>query len=378
MIGGWRSSLRRYGIYFLAWTAASIFYFSQDQARRSLRNDPTPWQDTFFSWSIGVYTCAAFTPLILFLGRRWSLGESSWWKVVPLHFAAGSALSMTVIAVETPLCLYAGTLAPPLKGASFSAVFPVLLVFGFHGYLLMYWIVIGVQAAARYYRQSQERKQVALRLDLRTSELAAQLSEARLNALRAQLQPHFLFNTLGAIVVLVRQQNTRQAEEMLVRLSDLLRAVLANGEGHEVPLRQEIEYLKLYLAIEEVRFQDRLSVAIHSDEQALEAAVPYLGLQPIVENAIRHGLGKSLESVRVELNASVQDENLTLVVRDSGPGIPEGDLPSTGIGLANTRARLAHLYGGAAGLKIERAAPTGVVVTITLPYRPVAENQPCA
>jgi LytS/YehU family sensor histidine kinase len=238
----------------------------------------------------------------------------------------------------------------------------------------MYWIVLGVQAAARYYHRSQEREQAALRLDLRASELSAQLSEARLKALEAQLHPHFLFNTLTAIAVLVRQRRTHQAEEMLVRLSDLLRAVLARGEGHEAPLRQELEFLDLYLGIEQVRFQDRLSVEIHAAEGALDAAVPQFALQPVVENAIRHGLEKTFDAVRIELRAAVDNGNLTLTVRDNGPGLAGGGARYHGIGLANTRARLAHLHGTAATLTIENARPAGAMVTITLPYRLAGEG----
>jgi sensor histidine kinase YesM len=370
--------IRRYGAYFLAWTVASLFYFSQDVARRYLRNDPTPWQDVLISWLIGVYTFAAFTPAILWLGRRWPIADRAWWRSAPIHLMASAVLSVLVTAIETPLCLYAGTLSPPLRDAPFRTVFPILLVFAFHGNLLMYWIVLGVQAAARYYHQSQEREQAALRLDLEASELSAQLSEARLKALEAQLQPHFLFNTLGAIAVLVRQQRTRQAEEMLVRLSDLLRGVLAGGAGHEVPLRQELEFLTLYLGIEQVRFQDRLSVEIHSGDGTLEAAVPQFALQPVMENAIRHGLGRSLEPVRIELRATLDNGNLKLTVQDDGPGMAGGEPHSKGIGLANTRARLAHLYGGAASLTIENAEPAGAIVTMTLPYRPVVEAEACA
>src|SRR5262249_20097228 len=157
------------------------------------------------------------------------------------------------------------------------------------------------------------------------SELQAQLMRAQLSALKMQLQPHFLFNTLNAIMVLVRQQKGRQAEETLARLSDLLRWVLDDVDTQEVPLRRELEYLQLYLAIEEVRFQDRLRVEIDADPLVLDAAVPHMGLQPIVENAVRHGIGRSLKAGRIHICASRVNGTLEVKVKDDGPGLPPGD-----------------------------------------------------
>src|SRR5262249_33569912 len=146
--------------------------------------------------------------------------------------------------------------------------------------------ILALQTGWRYYRGYRER-------ELRASELEAKLARAQLSALKMQLQPHFLFNTLNAIMVLVRQQKGRQAEEMLARLRDLLRVVLEDVHAQEVPLHRELEYVRLYLSIEEVRFQDRMAVDISADPDVVEAAVPHMGLQPLVENAVRHGIGRS-------------------------------------------------------------------------------------
>src|SRR5207244_76275 len=137
---------------------------------------------------------------------------------------------------------------------------------------------------------------------LKTSELAAQLAGAQLSALKMQLQPHFLFNTLGAIMVLVRQQRGLRAEEMITRLSDLLRRVLEDVDVQEVPLRRELEFLRLYLSIEQVRFEDRLSVSIAADPDLAEALVPHMALQPLVENAVRHALAESAAGVHIEVD----------------------------------------------------------------------------
>ena len=198
--------------------------------------------------------------------------------------------------------------------------------------------MLGIQSGFRYYRGFQER-------ELHASELKAQLVRAQLSALKMQLQPHFLFNTLNAIMVLVRQQRGRQAEEMLARLSDLLRCVLEDVEAQQISLRRELEYLRLYLSIEQVRFQDRLGIEISADDTALDAAVPHMGLQPIVENAVRHGIGRVAAPGTIRISASRTNENLVIRVADDGPGLGTAGLAEVrGIGLANTRARLQQLY----------------------------------
>ena len=191
-----------------------------------------------------------------------------------------------------------------------------------------------------------------------------------------QIQPHFLFNTLNAIMVLVRQQKGQQAEQMLSRLSDLLRCVLEDVEAQEVPLRRELEYLQLYLSIEQVRFQDRLRAEISADPAILGAAVPQMGLQPVVENAIRHGLGRSSAAGRIQISAARVNETLVLKVQDDGPGLAPGNSSAgPGIGLANTRARLHQLYGDAARLTVENGAREGALVTIVLPYHAAPESR---
>jgi two-component system LytT family sensor kinase len=203
------------------------------------------------------------------------------------------------------------------------------------------------------------------------SELAQQLATAQLSALKMQLQPHFLFNTLGAIIVLIQQQKTAQAEAMVARLSDLLRLTLEDVEAQEVPLWRELEFLRLYLSIEQVRFEDRLRVRIAPAPALSDILVPHMVLQPIVENAVRHGLGQSEEAVTIEVGATTANGSLALVVTDDGPGLLSPRSGHSGIGLANTRTRLARLYGDSARLVVEPSAGRGVRVTITLPIRTV-------
>jgi two-component system LytT family sensor kinase len=362
-----RRNLRTYATYFLAWTALGLFMLSQDLARKLISHEPTPWWHYLVSWLTGMYIWALLTPVILWLGRRFPIERRNWARRVALHLLLSIGLSIFQLAWESAVLSFVGVFPSIMKG--FVGTFVFLMIIGFNGSILTYWTVLGIQYGFHYYRKYQEREREALQLELHSSELKTQLMRAQLSALKMQLQPHFLFNTLNAIMVLVRQQRGRQAEETLARLSDLLRCVLEDVEAQEVPLRRELEYLQLYLSIEQVRFQDRLRVEISAEAAILGAAVPHMGLQPIVENAIRHGIGRSSAAGKIRISASRVNQTLELKVQDDGPGLsPENSSQGRGIGLANTRARLHQLYGDAAQLSVENGERGGAVATMVLPY----------
>jgi sensor histidine kinase YesM len=359
--------MRKYAACFLAWTVLAFFMFSQDLAQRFFSHDQTPWWRILAAWLTGIYICALLSIGVLWLGRRFPIERRNWLRRTALHLVFSLCFSFIDLALASAELPYMRVLPPAIR--TFGSTFAVLLVVQFHQTILMYWTVLGIQYGLNYYRRYQEREQQALRLELHTSALKTELIRAHLSALKMQLHPHFLFNTLNAIMVLVRQQKGRQAEEMLARLSDLLRCVLEDVEAQEVPLRRELEYLQLYLSIEEVRFQDRLRVEISADPSVLDAAVPHMGLQPIVENAIRHGIGRSSAAGRIQISASRANEKLEVKIQDDGPGFPPaGSSPSRGIGLANTRERLHQLYGDRGQLVIENGDPGGAIVTMLLPY----------
>jgi two-component system, LytTR family, sensor kinase len=367
-----KRDLRNYPLYFLIWTIIGIFFFSQALSQKFFSHDPTPWWHYLISWLVGVYLWALLMPGILWLGRRFPIERRNWVRRVALHLLLGAVVSLVQLILESSILSHLGVF-PGLMN-TFVTTFAFLLVIGFHTGIMTYWEVLGVQYGVGYYQNYQERKQEALRLELRASELQSQLVQAQLGVLKMQLHPHFLFNTLNAIMVLVRQQKSKEAEQMLAHLSDLLRCVLEDVEAQEVPLRRELEYLQLYLSIEQVRFQDRLRVEISADPTILDAALPQMVLQPAVENAIRHGVGKSAAAGRIKISAMRSNETLELRVQDDGPGFSsEGPVGkhSTGIGLTNTRARLQQLYGKEAGLTTGNCKPRGAVVTITIPYHAV-------
>jgi len=361
-----KSAARRYGLILLAWTAAGLFYATQDFVPRLYRNEQVPWLNVFVGWMAAMYICAAFTPAVLWGGRRWPIEQGSRWRRALLHFGFSAVFSVVTAGIEAPMLTALGVL-PAGRSASILTVFLFLLVTSFHGGVIRYWAVIVLQAVYRSHLHAQERERESFRLRIASSELEAQLSSAQLSALKMQLQPHFLFNTLGAIMSLVRQRESQQAEAMIARLSDLLRLTLDEVETQEVPLWRELEFLRLYLSIEGIRFRDRLRVQIAADPDLLDAAVPHMALQPIVENAVRHGLGPSERAVRIEVTAARVASHLVLTVIDDGPGSPAG-FEGRGIGLANTRSRLARLYGAGASLVAENGSPRGARVTMTLPF----------
>lgn len=365
-----RTKVQKYAVVFLAWTIFGLFFFSQGLAQKYFSRDPTPWWHYLVSWLTGVYICAFLTPVVLWLGGRFPFERRKWIRRAALHFLFSLVFSVVEIAAHGIVLHSLGLFPAVMK--SLAMTYAILVVIGFHSSVTTYWLILGVQYAFHYYQGYRERERQALRLELNASKLRTQLAHAQLSALKMQLHPHFLFNTMNAIMVLVRQQRGPQAEEMLGRLSDLLRLVLEDVDTQEVPLRRELEYLNLYLAIEQVRFADRLRVTISADPAILNAAVPHLGLQPIVENAIRHGIGRSSAAGNVDIAVVRKGDMLEVTIADDGPGFASPEAPETrGIGLANTRARLVQLYGEEAKLYTgNNPGRRGAFVILSIPYHP--------
>jgi GAF domain-containing protein len=232
--------------------------------------------------------------------------------------------------------------------------------------------ILGARAAlaldnARLYSELRE----AHEHELRTSQLEVRLTEARLEALRAQLNPHFLFNALNTIAMLVRREANADALRGIVGLSQLLRQVLDRREAAEVGLGEELALVEHYLAIEQLRYRERLQVEIEVKPETLEARVPSLLLQPLVENAVRHGVGARNQAGHVRIAGRRLGDRLRLEVRDDGPGFPPGWTPRSGrgLGLANTRERLLGLYAGNQRLELGNAPGGGALVAVTIPFR---------
>jgi signal transduction histidine kinase len=363
-----RQQIRLIAIVWLGWTIAGLFYIIQDTVPRLYRGGAVPWKYVFVGWMTGMYVCAALTPALLWLGNRWPIERRATYAALHLCFSVVFSILATVL--EVPILLLLGVFPAPPPPPSLAAGVGIMLSFGIQGGVIRYWAVIALHTVYRSQNNAKTREREASDLKVQASELARQLATAQLSSLKMQLQPHFLFNTLGAIMVLIQQQKTAQAKDMVEKLGDLLRLTLEDVEAHEVPLGRELEFLRLYLSIEQVRFEDRLRVRIASTGLS-EVLVPHMLLQPIVENAVRHGLGQSEEAVTIEVVATSSNGSLNLIVSDDGPGLVAPKPGRSGIGLTNTRSRLLRLYGESAHLVIEQASGRGVRVTITLPIRTV-------
>jgi two-component system LytT family sensor kinase len=368
MLPGMRQRIRLIAGIWLGWTIAGLFYIIQETVPRLYRGGAVPWKYVFVDWMTGMYVCAALTPALLWLGNRWPVERRVTYAT--LHLCFSVVFSILVALIEVPILLLLGVFPAPPPSPSMAAGVRIMLSFGIQGGVIRYWAVIALHAVYRSQQGAKNREREAFELKVQASELAQQLATAQLGSLKMQLQPHFLFNTLGAIMVLIQQQKTAQAEGMVEKLGDLLRLTLDDVEAQEVPLWRELEFLRLYLAIEQIRFEDRLRVRIAPTTMS-EVLVPHMVLQPIVENAVRHALGQSEEAVTIEVVATSSNGSLNLTVSDDGPGLLSPRPGRSGIGLSNTRNRLARLYGDSAHLVIEPAAGRGVRVTVTLPIRMV-------
>jgi two-component system LytT family sensor kinase len=304
---------------------------------------------------------AFYTPAIRLMLRRWApmdnaLLRVSWWLTHLVAFSIGWVGNECVQAVLAPWA--------PWPDARTTEFLPMLwlmmkrsLVIDVLAYCGACGVIYGLEARRRLRAQ-----------EMAAARLEAQLARAQLEALRVQLHPHFLFNTLNAISMMVRKGETDGAVRMLVGLSDLLRLALASVGKQEVPLRQELDFLERYLALQQVRFSDRLQVKMHISPEALDARVPSLVLQPLAENAVRHGLAPQNEAGTLEIGAERSGEDLILSVRDTGVGLPPEAERRGGVGLQNVRARLAVLYPDAHRFTLENHPGGGALATVSIPF----------
>ena len=318
-----------------------------------------------FAWGILTWLAwAPLTPVIVWLARRFSLLGGGWKRSVLVHVPAFLICSALHSAAAVAITLSVKPWDNMGYPTTFWPRFLSRMQGSFGGDLLVYGGIVGVYYAIDYYRKYREREFVA-------SQLETQLAQAQLDSLRMQLHPHFLFNTLNGIVGLVRDNKNTAAVNMLVGLSDLLRHTLEHSSRHEVELREEINFIKLYLSIQEMRFSDRLQVKLDIDPATIKAMVPNLILQPLTENALRHGFGRSADSGLVGISSAIEDGHLRLTVYDNGAGLPDDwQLKgSAGIGLANTAARLQQLYDDNHQFDIRNRHGSGVEVVIVMPLR---------
>ncbi len=345
----WERTWFRWLMVFLFWTAIGLFFASQSGLNYLYQQGAVYWWPTIKIALSDWYVWALLTPVAVWLARRFPLTGRGVWRSVLIHLLAGVALTTVKIIIE-------GWVRNHLLGIP-GRINPIAK---FHLSYLTYWAIVGITVGLGYYRMFRQHEVAAARLE-------TQLAQAQLQALQMQLHPHFLFNTLHAISALMHR-DVETAEKMLARLSDLLRLTLESGGKQETLLKDEMEFLQRYLEIEQTRFHDRLTVRTSIAAEALDAFVPNLILQPLVENAIRHGVAPRSQPGTVEIRAQREGAFLRMEICDDGPGLRPGN-GREGLGLANTRARLAALYPDRHQFELAAAPAGGVCVRITIPFR---------
>jgi signal transduction histidine kinase len=339
------------------WTFLGLAFAAQFYLSRQRMGEPVSWsyalQRNLADW----YGFAILSVPALWVGRHFPFLPGRWLASLAVHAPASALFSIAWIVPRAAFEHWQSQ--GELFAVTFTEAFSRALILFFLN-LVIYWGVIVAQHAFAYYEKFHER-------ELQTVELESRLAQARLQALQMQLNPHFLFNTLNAIASLMHQ-DVEAADRMISQLSDLLRYALESTSAQEVPLGQELAFIDRYLEIQKARFRDRLEIDLEIEPAALDARVPNLILQPLVENAIQHGIAPHARAGRIVLRARRQEERLELEIEDNGGGLPSGVLAREGIGISNTRARLAHLYGNRQSLEIQNGAQTGVHVRLTLPW----------
>jgi signal transduction histidine kinase len=344
----------RLGFIWGAWTLVGFFFASQIYFFFINTERAMPFWKALAWQLVAVYIFALSTPPVLWLARRYRMGRHNWRRNLLAHALAGIIFSAAWAAFHIALDFFVdGRLGTLTASRLLRNVFVNL-----DRELLVYCIIVLLSHASNYYQRYRE------------GELRA--SQAQLQALKMQLHPHFLFNSLHSISALIHT-DPDAADRMIARLGDFLRMTLDSSAVQEVPLQQELDFLNCYLDIERIRFQDRLTTRLDVDPQTLGCRVPNLILQPLVENAIRHGIAPRAAPGHVEVTAERRERVLRLQVRDNGPGLPpqgsETKQPEGGLGLSNTRARLTQLYGDQYSFDLSNDPRGGTIATLEIPFQ---------
>lgn len=334
------------------WTFLALLFTPQTYLSAARSPNPPSWGQAFV-WSLTLfYVWAAITPLVLWLGKRFPFDRH------PLRNSLAHLLLCGPVAL-LHIWLFQNVTALVRENQRQPPIWALLVGLGATN-IMIYWAVVAVSQAIDYFRKYRERE--------------LRLSQAELQALRTQLHPHFLFNTLNAIAELVHSDPVA-ADRSILRLSELLRFSLASGKAQEVTLKEELEFLEKYLEIHKTLMRDRLKVRLDIDPETLDAAVPNMILQPLVENAIKHGISPRPEGGNIEVHARRLDGKLYVEITDDGLGIQEEEENvQRGVGLINTRERLKHLYNDAHTFNLSSFPGRGVTIRISVPFKEAESN----
>jgi sensor histidine kinase YesM len=358
----WKQWARVWAVGFVLWTVLALLSATGAHVYMASMGSPESWGQ-LLAWSISVSLIwSLLTPVVYELARRFTFDRNNWTTALLLHMVACVVLTFAAAAIIValdPIITWTPEKHVPFFTHTLSRA---LLDFQ------RYWYIVLITQAIAYYGKYQER-------ELQSSQLEAQLALAQLEVLKIQLEPHFLFNTLNSIAALARNDGLA-AENMTLQLADLLRFSLDAVGIHEVPLSRELTFLQKYIDIQQTRFQDRLQVEMDIQPHTLSALVPNLLLQPLVENAIRHGIGPRRAPGCVRISTRQVFDELWMEISDNGLGLTGygGAVPPEGVGLQNTRARLQQLYNHDHKLTLDDVPGGGCIVKIHIPFRECSQE----
>lgn len=339
-----RRAIRTWLAVWAGWTALALFFAVSTSLTYWSTGRPANWTFTIERALSEWWLWVLLTPIIFRLAHRYPIAGARRWRHLLIHIVAGAAIAIVKVAVDRAILAW-------LAGFWMYWLASTLAL-----QLFVYGAIVAAAHGVEYYRRSREREH-----------LEARLAETRLQLLNLQLQPHFLFNTLNTIAELVHEQPDA-ADRMISGLSDLLRRALELGATQQIPLHAELDLLSLYLDIQKTRFGDRLQVEVDADADAASVQVPVMLLQPIVENAIRHGIAAHIGAGRIEIRARLDGARLRVTVVDDGAGVSDAEVRE-GVGLRNTRARLEALYRTDYRVDLTAAPNGGTQVVVELPVR---------
>ena len=340
------------------WTTIAVLFALQWYTYDSVHGHTAPLFE-YFRWALEEwYTWALVSPLVLWLVERWPVDPRHLLRTLPVHLVACVFIALLAVGIQAVFSHFFNTDNGPIL-----SYIRLYLSKNVAMNIATYWALAGCAQALAFYHENTTRR-------LRESHLERQLAQAQLQVLQMQLHPHFLFNTLHAIGALIHDDPV-SAEQMLLNLGSLLRVFLEQKDSHRISLQRELHLVDLYLSIQGIRFRDRLSVRSHIRPETLDCSVPSLILQPLVENAIVHGITKNPGEDVLEITSSLEEGQLLVEICNSNSSLPDDVQPDGtgwGVGLSNTQQRLAQIYDGSAKLSISPRSPRGVVCSITIPF----------
>jgi two-component system LytT family sensor kinase len=357
----WQRRSTQWLFIFGGWTLPGLYFAIQVYLQHVYEARPITLAQALLRGVVFWLLWVISSPLILWLARTFPIPRREWLDGLLFHAPVGFIFSFTHLLLYVVISSRLSKGVWPDSVPALLAEFQPVFLSSIAWWSLIYWMILLTIYAFDYYNRYQEGQ-------IKASKLEAELALSQLAALKMQLHPHFLFNTLHSISALMRE-DVEAADQMIARLGEFLRMTLRDSGEQETTLEQELKFLECYLEIERLRFQDRLTTLIEAEPETMDARVPNLFLQPIVENAIRHGVARQTTEGVVAISARrASGERLRVEVRDNGPGLARASGVADGVGLANTRSRLRRLYGDDHNFGMMNAAEGGLVVTLEIPF----------